>query len=78
MKQYVLGKFHPEFRGTMLIGGSHPKMPMFHPDLEYARKFGSVEEALAFRMSMDHQLGGTDKYHVHEVQPDGGLLDLEA
>jgi hypothetical protein len=79
MSQYVLGKTYPEMGGAMMfICGNHPKMPFFHSDVESATKFGSPEDALVFRYNMDHQLGGTEKYHIHELVPGGGVRDLEA
>jgi hypothetical protein len=77
VSEYVLGKSYPEMGGTLFVCGNHPKMVMFHPDIEYAAKFASPEEAVAFRSLMDHQLGGTHKYHVHEFAG-GRLRDLEA
>jgi hypothetical protein len=61
----------------MFICGSHPKMVMFHPDVEHAARFGCIDEALAFRSLMDYQLGGTEKYRVHELLPDGRFIDVE-
>jgi hypothetical protein len=76
MKQFVLGKSYPGMKGVTCICGTGPNQIRFHPDVENAIKFGTVEEALAFRQEMGHQVGGTDQYHVHEILPSGGLRDL--
>jgi hypothetical protein len=76
MSKYVLCKVDPQFGVEMFVCG-HPRMPSFDRDSGRAAKFESAEEALAFRSRMDHQIGGTDKYRVHELLPDGRIIDVE-
>jgi hypothetical protein len=75
--EFVLGKYYPELGGSVFICGQHPRLVTFHPEVQYATRFESVEDALVFRFCMDHQLGGKAKYRVHEVLPGGVVQDVE-
>jgi hypothetical protein len=63
-------------RGHVFICGG-PFPPTFDVDVSRAARFDSVEDALIVRTNMPHQLGGNDQYHVHEVLPDGRVVDVE-
>jgi hypothetical protein len=77
-KQYVLCKVDPQFRMVVFVGGD-PRMPTFYPnDPAGAFKAESIDEALACRSLMPYQLGGgAEAYHVHELLPDGQVIDVE-
>jgi hypothetical protein len=76
MKTFVLCKDYPEMYQRLFICGNDPRWPTFDHDLARAATFPSPEDAIAFRDQMGHQLGGTDKYAVHELLSDGELLLL--
>jgi hypothetical protein len=76
MAKYVLGKYYPQMRGHVFICGG-AMAPTFDPDVSRAFKMDSTEVALLLRSGLPHLLGGTDAYHVHEVLPDGRVIDVE-
>jgi hypothetical protein len=76
MGKYVLAKYHPEMQGHVFICGG-PLAPTFDPDVSKAATFDSIDDALLLRSGLPHLLGGTDAYHVHEVLPDGRVVDVE-
>jgi hypothetical protein len=78
MKTYVLCNWHSRYeKGTFvcaMVGGSITYDPTPGP----AARFGSIEEALAYRRAIANQLNfGAHKYRVHELLSDGGLVDVE-
>jgi hypothetical protein len=77
-KVYILCKQYPEVGAVTFVCGPDPRMPTFHPTPEPAARFEEMEDALLFRSLMPHQLGGTEKYRVHELLPDGRIIDVEA
>jgi hypothetical protein len=53
-------------------------MPTFDYEVERAARFDTIEDARLCRSLMPHMLGGgAERYHVHELHPDGRLVDLE-
>jgi hypothetical protein len=76
-KQCVLCKRDPQYNVVVFVGGGDPRTPTFDRDVTRAAKFESVDDALLCRSLMPHQLGGTEKYRVHELLPDGQIIDVE-
>jgi hypothetical protein len=76
VKTYVLCTV--DSNETIFVCSPNPRMPVFHFDRYQALKFSSPQEALEHRSFMDHQLGGKEQYRVHEVMPDGSLVDVES
>lgn len=76
-KVYVLAKQYPEMGGAAVFVCGDPRMPTFHPTAEPAFRFEEMEDALLYRKAMPHQLGGTEPYRVHELLPDGRIIDVE-
>jgi len=72
MSQFVL--YSPP---VFICGGPYFPQPTFDTDVARAAKFDSIQDALAVRSMMPHLLGGTHKYRVHELLPDGSLVDVE-
>jgi hypothetical protein len=77
MKTFVLAKHHSLPPGTTFVCGSDPRLATLDADRECAARFDSPEAARAFRGRLGHQLGDPSAYHVHELHPDGRLIDLE-
>jgi hypothetical protein len=78
MKTYVLCNWHPEVQqGTFvcaLVAGS----VTYHPTPEPAVRFDTIAEAIAHRHAIADKLTwGAHKYRVHELLPDGQLVDFE-
>jgi len=76
MSKFVLGKFYSVTGETKFICGG-PIGPTFDSDVERAAKFDSIKDALLHRSALPQVLGGTAKYRVHEVLPDGSIRDVE-
>lgn len=76
MGRYVLCKVDPQYGAAVCICGG-PFPPTFDIDVERAARFDSIEEALIVRAGLPHLLGGKHKYRVHEVLPDGTIVDVE-
>jgi hypothetical protein len=74
---YVLCKEHPQYRTVTFICGPDPKTPIHAATPEEAAKFESIKHALKHRSAMPHQPGGTEYYRVHELRPDGRIIDVE-
>jgi hypothetical protein len=74
--KYVLCKLDPQYGVAVFICGG-PMAPTFDRDVERAARFESIEDAQLLRSGLPHVLGGTDKYRVHEVLPDGSIQDVE-
>jgi hypothetical protein len=75
---YVLCRQYPDGAQVFLCrqflpGGD----PTFDIRPEPAMRFASPQDALAWRWSLPHQLGGTEHYRVHELHPDGQLVRVE-
>jgi hypothetical protein len=51
--------------------------PTFDADVSRAAKFDTPADALTARSIMAHQLGGNEKYKVHELRDDGSLQQIE-
>jgi hypothetical protein len=76
MKQYVLCKNDPNFP-ILFVCGDEPRFRTLDNDRARAKRFLTPEEALAYRREMRYELGGTDKYHVHELLPAGQLVPVD-
>jgi hypothetical protein len=77
MNEYVLGSPHANTGQITFVCGNDPKSTGFAlDDPRPATRFDSPESALAFRARMRHQLGGTQKFQVHELLPDGRVVSL--
>ena len=79
MKTFVLCQQYPQMGDAIVfVCGPSPQMPTFDPTPGPAVRFGSPEDAQAFRALMPWQLGGGPKqYRVHELLPDGSVIDVE-
>jgi hypothetical protein len=80
MTTYVLLKQH--LTGRLLVTssfvcGDDPRRRSFHGDVDQAKQFATPEAALAYRNLMPRQLGGAAvDYRVHQILPDGKLVNL--
>ena len=75
--EYVLLKQHPRTNAVTFVGGVAPLAATFGPARAGAARFPTPGDALAFREHMARQPGGTGEYHVHELLPDGRLMNVE-
>jgi hypothetical protein len=79
MTAYVLLKQHLTGRllMTSFVCGDDPRQRSFQSDVDQAKHFATPDAALAYRTQMPRQLGGTaEQYRVHQILPDGKLVDL--
>lgn len=74
---YVLLSQHPRTNAVTFVGGADPRAATFWPTRAGAARFPTPGAALTFRGQMAPQPGGTGAYHVHELLPDGRLLNVE-
>ena len=78
MKTYVLCNWHPDMHAGTCISSLDAAGVAYNPAPEHALRFKTVEEAIAFRSANVSQLTyGAHKYRVHELLPDGRLVDVE-
>ena len=76
VREYVLLSQHPRTLAVTFVGGVDPRRPTLHPTRVGAARFPTVGEALAFRGQMANQPGAS-AYHVHQLLPDGRLMNEE-
>jgi hypothetical protein len=79
MTEYVLLKQHLTGRLflTSFVCGEDARRRSFHSDVDQAKHFATPDAALVYRSLMPRQLGGAaEEYRVHQILPDGKLVDI--